>query len=178
MSTADWKSLLASREEAHLQELVDLLSIPSVSTDLARSSDVRTAADIVAQRLRTAGVPVVDIVETPLHPVVIGEWVIDDARPTVLIYGHYDVQPEEPVELWVTPAFEPAIRDGKLYARGSADMKGNLLTAIQGVEAIAEDNGRVPPLTSSSFSRAKRKSAAPTSARSSVTIGSASRQMP
>nr|MBA3379536.1 M20/M25/M40 family metallo-hydrolase [Chloroflexia bacterium] len=61
-------------------------------------------------------------------------------------YGHYDVQPEEPVELWVTPAFEPAIRDGKLYARGSADMKGNLLTAIQGVEAIAEDNGRVPPI--------------------------------
>ena len=146
MSTADWKSLLAAREDAHLQELVDLLSIPSVSTDLARSSDVRTAADIVAQRLRTAGVPVVDIVETPLHPVVIGEWVIDDARPTVLIYGHYDVQPEEPVELWVTPAFEPAIRDGKLYARGSADMKGNLLTAIQGVEAIAEANSGVPPI--------------------------------
>ncbi|MBA3377872.1 MAG: hypothetical protein H0T93_03215, partial [Chloroflexia bacterium] len=107
MSTADWKSLLASREEAHLQELVDLLSIPSVSTDPARAGEVQNAAKVVAQRLRAAGVPVVDIVETPLHPVVIGEWVIDDARPTVLIYGHYDVQPEEPVELWVTPAFEP-----------------------------------------------------------------------
>ncbi|MDQ3653451.1 MAG: dipeptidase [Chloroflexota bacterium] len=146
MTTADWKSLLASRQDAHLQELVDLLRIPSVSTEPARAGDVVTAAEVVAQRLRTAGVPIVDTVQTPLHPVVIGEWVIDDTRPTVLIYGHYDVQPEEPVELWETPAFEPTIRDGKLYARGSSDMKGNLLTAIQGVEAIASAHGGVPPI--------------------------------
>ena len=146
MITADWKSLLASREDAHLRELVDLLSIPSVSTDPARAGDVQAVARVVAQRLRVAGVPVVNIVETPLHPVVIGEWVTDDRRPTVLIYGHYDVQPEEPVELWTTPAFEPTIREGKLYARGSSDMKGNLLTAIQGVEAIATANGGVPPV--------------------------------
>ena len=146
MSTADWKSLLASRQDAHLRELVELLRIPSVSTDPARAGDVRAAAEVVSRRLRTAGVPIVDLIQTPLHPVVIGEWVIDDARPTVLIYGHYDVQPEEPVDLWETPAFEPAIREGKLYARGSSDMKGNLLTAIQGVETIATALGGAPPV--------------------------------
>jgi acetylornithine deacetylase/succinyl-diaminopimelate desuccinylase-like protein len=146
MSTADWKALLAAREDDHLQELVDLLSIPSVSTDPARASDVTATAEVVKNRLLTAGVPVVDIIPTPLHPVVIGEWLVDDAKPTVLIYGHYDVQPEEPVELWETPAFEPAIRDGKIYARGSSDMKGNLLTAIQGVEAVAAVNGGQPPV--------------------------------
>lgn len=142
----DWKSSLASQQDAHLQELVDLLRIPSVSTDPARAGDVRAAAEVVAERLRRAGTPVVDILATPLHPVVIGEWVVDAARPTVLIYGHYDVQPEEPIDLWKTPAFEPTIRDGKLYARGSSDMKGNLLTAIQGVEAIAAANGGSPPI--------------------------------
>ncbi|MBA3275213.1 MAG: dipeptidase [Chloroflexia bacterium] len=146
MSTADWKALLAAREDDHLQELVDLLGIPSVSTDPARASDVTATAEVVKNRLLTAGVPVVDIIPTPLHPVVIGEWLVDDAKPTVLIYGHYDVQPEEPVELWETPAFEPAIRDGKIYARGSSDMKGNLLTAIQGVEAVAAVNGGQPPV--------------------------------
>ncbi len=145
MST-DWKSSLEASQEAHLRELIDLLRIPSVSTDPARAGDVRAAAEVVAARLRAAGTPVVDIVETPLHPVVIGEWVVDAGKPTVLIYGHYDVQPEEPVDLWDTPAFEPTIRDGKLYARGSSDMKGNLLTAIQGVEAIAEANGGRPPI--------------------------------
>ncbi|MBA2470511.1 MAG: dipeptidase [Chloroflexia bacterium] len=146
MSTADWKALLAAREDDHLQELVDLLRIPSVSTDPARASDVTATAGVVKNRLLTAGVPVVDIMPTPLHPVVIGEWLVGQDKPTVLIYGHYDVQPEEPVELWETPAFEPAIRDGKIYARGSSDMKGNLLTAIQGVEAVAAANGGQPPV--------------------------------
>jgi acetylornithine deacetylase/succinyl-diaminopimelate desuccinylase-like protein len=146
MAAADWKTLLAEREDAHLNELLALLRIPSVSTDPVHRDAVRATADIVRQRLVTAGVPVVDIVETPLHPVVIGEWLVDLARPTVLIYGHYDVQPEEPVHLWDTPAFEPDIRDGRIYARGSSDMKGNLLTAIQGVEALAESNGGQPPV--------------------------------
>ncbi len=146
MNITDYTSLLESREEQHLKELTELLRIPSVSTDPDRAGDVRAAATVVAERLRAAGVPTVDIVETPLHPVVIGEWVIDHARPTVLIYGHYDVQPEEPVELWETPAFEPTIRDGKLYARGSSDMKGNLLTAIQGVEALAHASRGAPPI--------------------------------
>lgn len=146
MTTANWKTLLAEREDAHLDELLALLRIPSISTEPDHRADVRATADIVRQRLLAAGVPVVDLVETPLHAVVIGEWVVDPAKPTVLIYGHYDVQPEEPVHLWETPAFEPTIRDGKIYARGSSDMKGNLLTAIQGVEALAEANGGQPPI--------------------------------
>ena len=112
-----WKDLLASRDDAHVEELLALLRIPSVSTDPAHKGDVETTANYVKQRLLAAGVPTVDVVPTPLHPVVIGEWIVDPAKPTVLIYGHYDVQPEEPVELWMTPAFEPDIRDGKIYAR-------------------------------------------------------------
>ncbi|MBA2775811.1 MAG: dipeptidase [Chloroflexia bacterium] len=146
MATTVWKTMLAERAQQHLTELIDLLRIPSVSTDPDRAADVAKTAEVVRQRLLTAGVPKVDIVPTPLHPVVIGEWPAGDDKPTVLIYGHYDVQPEAPVELWETPAFEPTIRDGKIYARGASDMKGNLLTAIQGVEAIAEANGGQPPI--------------------------------
>jgi acetylornithine deacetylase/succinyl-diaminopimelate desuccinylase-like protein len=146
MTSAGWKSLLDARREQHLDELLALLRIPSVSTDPAHRDDVRTTAGVVGDRLAAAGVPVVDIIETPLHPVVLGEWHVGDDMPTVLIYGHYDVQPETPVELWESPAFEPTIRDGKIYARGSSDMKGNLLTAIQGVEAVAEANGGQPPV--------------------------------
>jgi acetylornithine deacetylase/succinyl-diaminopimelate desuccinylase-like protein len=146
MSTANWKDILASSEEQHLEELLALLRIPSVSTDPSRSADVIATANVVRKRLLAAGVPTVDLVSTPLHPVVIGEWLVNPDKPTVLIYGHYDVQPEEPVALWNTPAFEPAIRDGKIYARGASDMKGNLLTAIQGVEAVAQANGGEPPI--------------------------------
>jgi len=146
MSSVDWKALLVEREDEHLNELMELLRIPSVSTDPARGGDVKAAADVVRRRLLRAGVPTVDIVQTPLHPVVIGEWLAGHDKPTVLVYGHYDVQPEAPVDLWETPAFEPTVRDGKLYARGASDMKGNLLTAIQGVEAIAEANGGQPPI--------------------------------
>lgn len=145
-TSTNWTTLLAQRESQHLDELLALLRIPSVSTDPSHAADVRATAEIVSKRLSRAGVPIVDIVETPLHPVIIAEWVVDPSLPTVLIYGHYDVQPEEPVELWLTPAFEPTIRDGKIYARGSSDMKGNLLTAIQGVEALAEANGGSPPV--------------------------------
>jgi acetylornithine deacetylase/succinyl-diaminopimelate desuccinylase-like protein len=147
MTTAPgWREILASREERHLNELLELLRMPSVSTDPAHKADVAATAAWVKERLLRAGVPTVDIVPTPLHPVVIGEWLVGQDRPTVLIYGHYDVQPEEPVDLWQSPAFEPSIRDGKIYARGSSDMKGNLLTAIQGVEAIAEANDGAPPI--------------------------------
>jgi len=146
MTTQDWTSLLAAREQEHLDELLALLRIPGVSTDPAHRDDVRATAAVVRDRLLAAGVPTVDIIDTPLHPVIIGEWPAGTGKPTVLIYGHYDVQPEEPVDLWETPAFEPAIRDGRIYARGSSDMKGNLLTAIQGVEAVAEANGGVPPV--------------------------------
>jgi acetylornithine deacetylase/succinyl-diaminopimelate desuccinylase-like protein len=141
-----WRQALARNEDRHLAELIDLLRIPSVSTDPDRKGEVRATAGHVAGRLRAAGVPDVDVVESAGHPSVIARWHVDPSQPTVLVYGHYDVQPAEPLDLWQTPPFEPAIRDGKLFARGSADMKGNLLTAIQGIEAVAHAHGGKPPV--------------------------------
>lgn len=146
MAEQGWRARLDAKRGEHLTELVELLGVPSVSTDPAHREDVRRAATIVAERLRTAGVPDVIVAESAGHPAVIGQWLVDDTRPTILIYGHYDVQPAEPLDLWETDAFTPTVRDGKLYARGSADMKGNLLTAIQGVEAVAAANGGHPPI--------------------------------
>lgn len=143
-----WEDHLAATEEAALAELFDLLRIPSVSTDPDRKDDVRRTAEWVAARLAAAGVPEVDIVgdDGGAHPAVIGRWHGAPGKPTVLIYGHYDVQPEDPVDLWESPAFEPAIRHGVIYARGVADMKGNLLTAIHGVGASARAHGGQPPV--------------------------------
>jgi len=144
MAQLDWKQDLEGRRDELQQELMELLAMPSVSTDPDRRDVVRQTAEWVADRLRRAGVPEVRIVETGGHPSVLGRWHVSDDQPTVLIYGHYDVQPAEPLELWETPAFEPTIRDGKVYARGSSDMKGNLLTSIQGVEALARAYGQPP----------------------------------
>lgn len=144
--TNSWREELTANEAAHLDELLELLRMPSVSTDPAHKQDVERTAQWVADRLRRAGVPDVEIVASAGHPSVIGRWHVANDQPTVLIYGHYDVQPEEPVALWQTPPFEPTIRDAKIYARGSSDMKGNLLTAVQGVEALAKSNGGQPPI--------------------------------
>jgi len=144
MAQLDWKQDLEGRRDELQQELMELLAMPSVSTDPDRRDVVRQTAEWVADRLRRAGVPEVRIVETGGHPSVLGRWHVSDDQPTVLIYGHYDVQPAEPLELWETPAFEPTIRDGKVYARGSSDMKGNLLTSIHGVEALARAYGQPP----------------------------------
>lgn len=140
----DWQQDLADRRDALQQELIELLAMPSVSTDPERRDVTRQTAEWVANRMRQAGVPEVKIVETPGHPAVLGRWHVADDQPTVLIYGHYDVQPAEPLDLWDTPPFEPTVRDGKLYARGSVDMKGNLLTSIHGVEALDRANGQPP----------------------------------
>ncbi len=141
-----WESHLAATEETALDEFLELVRIPSVSTDPVRASDVRLAAEWVAARLQRAGVPTVRIVDTPGHPAVIGRWQVHPDRPTVLVYGHFDVQPEDPLELWESPPFEPEIRDGLVYGRGAADMKGSLLTAIHGVEASAIAHGGQPPI--------------------------------
>ncbi len=147
MTSQDWRMELDQNVDAHVAELIELLKIPSVSTDPERKGDVRAAANWVAERLKRAGVPVVKLAETEEgHPAVIGRWDVSPTAPSLLIYGHYDVQPAEPLELWDSPAFEPTIRDGKIYARGSSDMKGNLLTAVQGVEAVARANGGKPPI--------------------------------
>ncbi|HEY3740608.1 MAG TPA: M20/M25/M40 family metallo-hydrolase, partial [Bryobacteraceae bacterium] len=107
-----------------LDELKEFLRIPSISTAPEHSGDIRTAAEWVAQKLSDAGLENVEIIPTGRHPLVYGDWLHAPGKPTVLCYGHYDVQPPDPLELWHTPPFEPTERDGNLYARGSADDKG------------------------------------------------------
>src|SRR6202044_1923922 len=104
----------ASRD-AHLEELKELLRIPSVSTKSEHKSDIERAARWVAEKLRAAGLENIEIVSTKLHPLVYGESLHAPGKPTILFYGHYDVQPAEPLDLWTAPAFEPAVRDGNIY---------------------------------------------------------------
>eukprot|EP01035_Chromulina_nebulosa_P064942 gene64942-88842_t len=115
---------IKNNEQRFLDELFDLLRIPSISADSAFKDDVKRAADFVADKMREAGADNVQIFPTAGHPIVYGEKIIDPSLPTVLTYGHYDVQPSSPDNLWHTPPFEPTVRDGKIYARGSADDKG------------------------------------------------------
>ncbi len=140
----NWSTYLQENEQRFDNELMEFIRIPSVSTAPERSEDVRKAAEWVKRRLRGAGVPFVELLDTPRHPVVFGRWVTSDEKPTVLIYGHYDVQPAEPLELWESSPFEPVVRDGRLYARGSSDMKANLSTLIQAIEAIGKTAGSLP----------------------------------
>jgi acetylornithine deacetylase/succinyl-diaminopimelate desuccinylase-like protein len=140
-----WQAHLDAHEPQYFDELIEFLRIPSISTDPSRKADTAAAAQWVADRLKAAGVPEVELVQTPGHPVVSASWLVDPSKPRVLIYGHYDVQPPEPLELWETPPFEPTIRDGRVYARGAGDMKANLLSVIHAVETFAKTAGH-PPL--------------------------------
>lgn len=141
-----WKEDLKAKEQEHIDEVLELLRMPSVSTAPEHKPDMEQTAEWVAERMKRAGVPEIRIAQSAGHPAVIGRWHVSDDQPTILIYGHYDVQPEEPVELWNTPPFEPTIDGDLIYGRGSSDMKGSLLTAIQGVEASAKANGGKPPI--------------------------------
>jgi acetylornithine deacetylase/succinyl-diaminopimelate desuccinylase-like protein len=135
--------LEASRERI-LGELKELASIPSVSTDPAHEADVRRAAEWVAAKLRAAGPFTVRVMPTPGASVVYAEWLGAPGAPTALIYGHYDVQPEDPVDKWISPPFEPTLRDGRLYARGVSDDKGPMLIPIKVAEAFFAEQGRLP----------------------------------
>ena len=127
-----------------LEELKDFLRIPSISTLPEHSADVQRAARFVADSLRAAGLDHVEIVATAKHPLVYADWMHAPGKPTVLCYGHYDVQPPDPLELWTSPPFEPALRDGNLYARGSADDKGQMYMHVKAVEALLAVNGTLP----------------------------------
>jgi acetylornithine deacetylase/succinyl-diaminopimelate desuccinylase-like protein len=141
-----WEVYLAQHEQQHLDELIEFLKIPSVSTMPEQRGDVLRAAEWVAGKLRAAGVPRVELLETAGNPVVYGEWIVDPSRTTALIYGHYDVQPPDPLDLWDSPPFEPAIRDGRLYARGASDDKGNLFLPIKALEALVRTGNGEPPV--------------------------------
>lgn len=127
-----------------LAELKDLLRIPSVSTDPAHDADCRRAADWMAEHLRAVGCRRVELMASDRHPVVWGEGPVAAGAPTVLVYGHYDVQPPDPLDLWDSPPFEPAERDGSLYARGATDDKGQVFAMVKAFEAVAR--GGTPPV--------------------------------
>lgn len=143
--TAQIEAWLGDHDAETVETLKAFCRIPSVSTDPTFAGDVRTAAAFVAGRLRDAGVPVVETVETDGHPCIFAEWLVDPAKPTILIYGHYDVQPPDPLDKWISPPFEPAIRADRLYARGASDDKGSLLIPLVVTRAFAEIAGQ-PPL--------------------------------
>lgn len=126
------------------KDLFELLSIPSVSTDPSRAGEVRKCAGEVARLLREAGLTRVEVMDTPGHPVVYGERLNAPGKPTVLIYGHYDVQPEDPVELWSSPPFQPTVRNGKVFARGATDDKGQFLVHIKAVRNLLSQGGELP----------------------------------
>ena len=127
-----------------LEELKQFVRIPSISTLPEHSGDITRAATFVADSLRAVGMEHVEIVPTARHPLVYADWLHAPGKPTVLCYGHYDVQPADPLELWTTGPFEPTERDGNLYARGACDDKGQMYMHIKAIEALRAANGRLP----------------------------------
>lgn len=134
---------LTNNKQKFIDELIEFLKIPSVSTHSHHQGDVRKAAEFVKSALLEAGADEVNIVETKGHPIVFGQKIMDASLPTVLIYGHYDVQPPDPLDLWDSPPFEPVIKDEKIYARGASDDKGQMYMHIKALE-ILKQNGGVP----------------------------------
>src|SRR5208282_261309 len=135
---------IEGRRDQHLAELLEFLRIPSVSAKSERKPDIERAANWVADHLRTAGFKTVEIVPTALHPLVYAESLEAPGKPTVLFYGHYDVQPPEPLDLWTSPAFDPQVRNGSLFGRGTADDKGQVHIHIKALEALQHVNGKFP----------------------------------
>src|SRR5579863_3409040 len=143
MSTSTNAFIDANRQR-FLDELKDFLRIPSISTLPEHRPDIERAAQFVAGNLRTAGLENVELIPTTIHPLVYGDWLHAPGKPTVLCYGHYDVQPADPLELWKTPPFEPSVRDGSVYGRGTADDKGQMYMHVKAVESLRAVNGTLP----------------------------------
>lgn len=138
MSTA--KEYIKKNEQRFLNELFELLRIPSVSADPKYKNDVLRTAEAIKEKMLAAGADKVEVIKTSGYPVVYGEKMIDPKLPTVLVYGHYDVQPADPVELWTSPPFEPVLKDGKIYARGACDDKGQMFMHIKAFELMMQNN--------------------------------------
>ena len=140
-----WEAYLDQNEPRFVDELLDFVRIPSVSAKPENIPDVQRAAQWVAARLTAAGAERAEVLPTAGHPVVCAEWLHAGAdKPTLLIYGHFDVQPAEPFDLWTTPPFEPEIRDGRVWGRGASDDKGGMLIPILAFEAMLQAKGRLP----------------------------------
>ncbi len=139
-----WETYLAEQQPRYQDELLQFLSIPSISALPEHAGAVQQAAHWVADRLTTAGMENVRILPTSGHPVVYAEWLHAPGKPTVMIYGHFDTQPADPLNLWTSPPFEPQIRHDRVYARGASDDKGNMFIPILAVEALLKTEGALP----------------------------------
>ncbi|TXH22977.1 MAG: dipeptidase [Chitinophagaceae bacterium] len=135
-----WKEYQEQNNERFLKEMMDLLRIPSISAKSEHKEDMEKCALAVKESLLAAGCDKAEVMATAGYPVVYGEKIIDPSKPTVLVYGHYDVQPPEPLELWTNPPFEPTIVDGKVFARGSADDKGQFYMHVKALEIMSKTN--------------------------------------
>ena len=139
-------SYARENQQKFLGELKDLLRIPSVSTAPEHKDDVRRAAMFVADEMRRIGLENVEVIPTKDHPLVYGDWLHAPGKPTVLCYAHYDVQPPDPLNEWITPPFEPTERNDNIYARGAVDDKGQLWMEIKAVEALMRGHGGKLPV--------------------------------
>jgi acetylornithine deacetylase/succinyl-diaminopimelate desuccinylase-like protein len=140
----DWNEFLKENTPGYLEELMEFLRIPSISSLTEHAADVNRAAEWVAGRLKKAGIEDVQILPTEGHPVVYGQWLHASDRPTIMIYGHFDTQPVDPLELWSHPPFEPVVKEERIYARGASDDKGNMLIPILAAEAMLKTRGSLP----------------------------------
>lgn len=140
----NWESYLETHQARFQAELLEFLRMPSISALPEHAGDVQRAAEWVAHRLEQAGLEGAAVLPTDGHPVVYGEWLHAPGRPTILIYGHFDTQPVDPLHLWSHPPFEPAIEAGRVYARGASDDKGNMLVPILAAEALLKGEGTAP----------------------------------
>ena len=135
-----WKDYQEKNKDRFLNELLELLRIPSISARSEHKAYMVKCAEVVKQRLLDAGADKAEIFQTPGHPIVYGEKIIDPSKPTVLVYGHYDVQPVDPINLWHSDPFDPVIKEGKIFARGSADDKGQFYMHVKALETMSQTN--------------------------------------
>jgi acetylornithine deacetylase/succinyl-diaminopimelate desuccinylase-like protein len=133
-----------THRDRYVDQLKEYLAIPSISALPQHAADVRRCAEWTAEEMRRIGLQNVRLIETPGHPVVYGDWLGAEGAPTILFYGHYDVQPVDPVDQWESPPFEATVRDGEIYARGAADDKGQIFMHFKAIEAHMQQNGRLP----------------------------------
>src|SRR5713226_9948492 len=144
MAQTPLETYITENERRFLEDLKGWLRIPSISTRPEHAGDIRRAAEYAANQLRSIGFEGVEVVATQHHPLVYGEWLNAPGKPTLLIYGHYHVQPVDPVNLWESPPFEPTVRGDNLYCRGAADDKGQTMLVFKALESLMRVNGTLP----------------------------------
>jgi acetylornithine deacetylase/succinyl-diaminopimelate desuccinylase-like protein len=140
----DVLDFIHTNRDRYVEELKEYLAIPSISALPQHAGDVRRCAEWTSAEMSRVGLNNVKLIDTPGYPVVYGDWLGADGAPTILFYGHYDVQPVDPLELWESPPFTATIRDGEIYARGSADDKGQVFMHFKAIEAHMKKTGRLP----------------------------------